>query len=205
MNIYIPTKNQPDFLKKLKEIKIIDDYKLDRSRFGKEKIMIDSRLKKQEKMELLIPYLPTDSIMVYDTEFPGKEFILCVGNVNYDDFSNLLRENIKLSIITKKVDHIRFNVWLPLSDVYDFKQKSYIKNLTSINGKIEKRSYFIIECQENQIENVKEKISMYSTDMIIKGENIFVNLLLKDFSELFEMIREAYERIEIIDQDEFFN
>jgi uncharacterized protein YnzC (UPF0291/DUF896 family) len=200
MNIYIPKNESKEFLEKLKEIRIVDDYKLDSSRFGKEKIKIQSRYSNVENIQYLLPYLPQQSVIIANTEYPGKEYILCVGEINFSDFYSLKETDAIISIITKYPSTIRFNAWVHFSKLNEFFHNKFIKNLTSINGKIGSKTYFIIEAHENDIDFLHKIITNYSNEMIIKENKLFVKLLLHDFSKLYEQIQNNYEKIEIIDE-----
>lgn len=199
MNIYVCDKNKKEFLEKLKEIQIVDDYYLDRSRFGKAKIKVESKYNDYDKINLLMPYLPENSLIVDQTEYPGKEYLLVVGEVSFFDFDKIKNSSISFSILTKQRQGIRFNGWIKIEELEKYYHKPYINNLTSINGKINNETYFLFETKF--IEDVSELLHHYSDGIIIKNNEIYVKLLLQEFIEVYKKIKAKIEKIDIIDED----
>ena len=201
MNVYISKANKNYFLEKLKEISIIDDYILDRERLGKEKIKLVTEANSNDTIKELISILPVESMIVDQTEYPGKEYLLCIGEVAFENFNFLYEMNVHFSIVTIKENVIRFNAWVHFSNLLELHESKKVDNFSSINGKIEDTTFFIFEGTEDHVNIIYDEISKYSSEFIIKENKIYVKLLLQDFCKVYENTKETYNRIDIIDEE----
>ena len=197
------TKNSHLFLDKLKEISIIDDYILDKSRFGREKIKVESKYNTPEKIQQLLPYLPIDTVIVNETDYPGNEYFLLVGELYLSDFFRLNDEKLIISILTKKEETVRINAWVSFSDLEKISKSDYLFDLTSMNGKIDHETYFSFETKSEWFNDAYEIISIYSSDYIIKDNKLYVKLFLQDFSKVYPKVRTLCDKIEIIDVGDY--
>lgn len=203
MNIYIPKNQTQIFLRFVKDLTIIDDYILDSERFNKQKIIIHTKAASNEVFTHLLFNLPQDTMIVDDIRCPNKEYILCVGEVSFSDFSILKQDGIKISILTIKSDRVRFNAWIHLSLLNRLYQTNKIKKFSSMDGQIEKESFFVLEGQESVEEEMFELVSSHSSEYIIRENKIFVKLLLNNFEILYPKISKLCEKIDIIDNETF--
>lgn len=203
MHIYIPKKKSAFFLDKLKEISIIDDYILDSSRFGREKIKVESKWNTPEHIDQLLPYLPKDTVIVDKTDYPGPAFFLLVGEVHITEFDRLKEEQIQLTILTKKDESVRINGWVPFSQLETVYQLDYLTDVTSMNGQIKDSTYFAFTSTPESLPTLVRHISTHSNDYIIKDRTVYVKLLLQDFSTLYATSGFHAEKIDILDEGEF--
>lgn len=203
MNIYISKSHKDIFIEKLKEIPIIDDYILDRERLGKEKIKVLTNTNTSDVITELADILPVDSMIVDQVDYPGKEYILCVGEISFSDFSYLKEKNINFSIVTKKQETFRFNAWIHFSQLEDIFQSGKVFHFSSINGQIKEETFFVIEVHANEIDDMHKSITAFSDAFIIKDNKIYVKLLMQQFTKVFEQIKDKYTKIEIIDDRVF--
>jgi len=201
MNVYILQKYLNVFLEKLKENDNIDDFILDKVRLGKQKIILSSKTNMYDTIESLVPSLPKHSLIVNDTEHPGHEYILCVGEIPISEISFFQKNKLDLTIITKKNGKIRFNSWIHLSKLEELHTTNIIENFSSVNGKIQKHSYFIFETDRHRIDLLCGILSNISNEYIIRDNKIYVKLLLKDFTKSFNQLKKRYTYIEIVDNE----
>lgn len=201
MNIYVPDHGSSIFLEKLKEIHIVDDYKLDTSRFGKKKICLQSPFHPKEQLRYLFPHLPIDTVLVYNKEYPGEKYLLGVGEIHLQHIPQLLQESWILSILTKKEDYVRFNAWVPYDELEHFYETNWCNNITSLNGKIDMVTTFLFEADSNVLETLQQILSPYNSEMIIKENGIQVKLLLQNFTKLYPKLRSINTTIHIIDEE----
>lgn len=199
MNIYVSKEYANVFLENLKEIPIIDDYNLDRERLGKEKVIINSKAQNIDVLTELISIMPIDSMIVDQVEYPGKQYILCVGEVNPINFQKLVEIGVEFSILTMKSDHLRFNAWVDLNKLQQIYTSEFVNNLSSINGMIEENTFFVIESADGKVNEIHNIISEYSNEFIIKNDDIYVKLFMKDFSSIYSRIESLFKKIDIID------
>lgn len=200
MNVYISKKYKDLFLEKLKEIPTIDDYILDSERLGKEKIKLQTNGQINNSIAELVEILPIDSMIVNQVEFPGKEYLLCVGEVTISNFAYLQDNNLNFSIITKKDEAIRFNAWIHFSKIESIFTSNKVENFSSISGKINEQTFFIIEIEESHVNNIHKFISTISSEFIIKDNKIYVKLFMHDFTRVFHQMQGNYNKIQIIDE-----
>lgn len=201
MNIYVSKEDKDFFIEKLKEIPVIDEYILDRERLGKEKIKVVASNSTNEAIEEIVFALPVNSMIVDQTEYPGKEYILCVGEITTENFSWLISLNVSFSIITRKEKTIRFNAWVHFKQLEDVFNSKKIEQLSSINGEIKNETFFLIEAIEKYENVLFENISKYTSNFIIRENAIYVKILMKDFTEIYNSIENKFSKIEIIEEN----
>lgn len=203
MNVYISKKFNDFFIEKIKEITTIDDYILDGERLDKQKIKIKTNTRTTDVISELLDILPEDSMIVDQSEYPGENYILCVGEIERSQISELLNKDIIFSIITLKKETVRFNIWVNFSQIESIFNELKIINFSSINGKIREKTFFVIEFKKEYVNEFHKIVSMFSNDFIIKDNNFYVKLLLNDFSSIYKEMEGKYEKIEIIDEKVF--
>lgn len=201
MNLYINKKNNEEFLKKLKEIRIIDDFIFDRERFGKQKIKLKSKHHILEVALEILPFLPQETMIVNKTKPSNKDDLLCIGEIAYSDFFRLKNEDVEISIITDKNDRLRVNFWIDLKNLNDFYKKNYIKNLSTVNGQIKKMIAMILVSKKNNVNEMFKNISKYSNEFIIKGDKFYITMDIEKTKEFIIEAKEYYKSIEFIDID----
>lgn len=202
MNIYISKEYTNVFLENLKEIPIIDDYNIDRERLGKEKIKLHSESPTTDVFSELIKIMPVDSMIVDQIEYPGSQYILCVGEINVTNFVELTKLGLEFSILTMKDTHLRFNAWVRLDKLNQLYSLNQVSKLSSINGAIEEYTFFVIEAADGSINEIHKVIAEFTNEYIIKGKEVYAKILLQDFSKVFHKIADLYLKIDIIDANE---
>lgn len=203
MNVYILKKYVKFLIEKLKEIDNIDDYYLDGEQLDKERLTINYKGKPNDAIHELIKVSPNKTIISGNTDCPGKGYILCVGECSSgtDIFDE---KGLDLAIVTVKENNkYRFNAWIHIDDIFEFYQNKNIKNYSSINGKFEKETYFVIKIKESNIEEVSAILDSYFDNYILRDNKVYVKIKLEKLSEKMGYIIDYIERLDVLDKDDF--
>lgn len=203
MNIYIEEKYVKFFLGKFKDFSFIADYHLDGLQFDKQRVVIRSLLSPHETLEQLLPHLPINTIVAANTEYPGKRYLLCVGEIPIDQFSYFKKEAISLSIITMKESTVRFNAWIDGSQIIDLFRHPDIHEFSSINGKFKEKTHFILEVEEAQLPFVTRQLSTYTDEYLVRDDKVYLHIELRLFENMMADLGDAYQSIVVFDEEDF--
>ena len=203
MYIYLLKNKEVKFLHFIKEIGQSDDIILDRNIFNahKIKLLIQPLLFSTIANHFLS--MPEETTVTHQIENPGKEYILCIGEVNEDDFFVFYKkiEQKNVALITRQPRKVRVHIWVHYNDIYSLFASKVIHSFTTIGGQISERVWVRLECEKKKHSEIREKVFTYSDECIIKDRQIYVKCLTHEFSTLIGSIIADVNHYEIVDED----
>lgn len=200
MYIYLLKEKESEFMFFLKENSLSDDIILDRNNFNEHKIKLHI---KSESLSLIANHfltMPTGTMFTNQLESPGKEYILCIGDVDDYDFFVFLKSINRCAIATRKSGGVRVNTWVHFEDLHSLRESRLIHNLTSTSGTIGEFVWIYFEPFTKKHSKLVEKVFLYSDECIIREGQFYVKCLTHDFSDLMKEVSDCYERYEIVDE-----
>jgi len=201
MNLYIPLDSFKIFEKKLKELQKYDDYYLDGNRFGKQKVCFPSARNAKDFLDKVFPILPENSAFVHNPTHVEKDYMLCIGTINSSNLHYLKNKHIIPSVVTKRANTARLNIWVSCSYLEEIRVQQQIQEFSSMKSVIVEKPYFVFSTFA--MDSLLQLISPLTNEYIISKNKMYVNLSLNVFCQEYNHFSPLLEKVEIVDKNDF--